>query len=133
MLVLTFPTQCEIVQHPWKGWSGYPPNTAVLSFYKTLLEISSITIFIQPLKCGSATVSLSLWPNRCRTAEQEQQTRTWNKKGTFFPKSKTNSLWKAWNLFDLIQTSEVCDAFTQLQNTLWLHGLNFKLFGVLSQ
>lgn len=31
--------------------------------------------------------------HRCRTAEQEQQTRSWNKKGTFFPKSKTSRFW----------------------------------------
>lgn len=45
MLTLTFATQCEIVHRPWKDWSRYPPNTAIFSVYKTLLEISSITIF----------------------------------------------------------------------------------------
>lgn len=53
-----------------------------------LLEISSITIFMQPLKWGSATISLSLSPYRCRTAEQEQLTRKWNKKGPFSIKNK---------------------------------------------
>lgn len=60
MLVLTFQAQCEIVLHPWKGWSRYPPNAAAFSFYKMLLEISSITIFMQSLKWGSATISLCL-------------------------------------------------------------------------
>lgn len=76
MLALTFPAQCEIVQHPWKGMVRISTKYCRMILYKTLLEISSITIFIQPLKCGSVTISLSLRPNRCRTAEQGQQART---------------------------------------------------------
>lgn len=45
IFTLTFPAQCEIVHRPWKDWSRYSPNTAAFSIYKTLLEISSITIF----------------------------------------------------------------------------------------
>lgn len=69
MLTLTFATQCEIVHRPWKDWSRYSPNTAAFSIYKTLLEISSITIF----------TTSKMWQRNNRShysAEQAQKTRS---------------------------------------------------------